>query len=603
MNDLVYNEIVATPGFELEFAVGTTYSLDAEIFLALSLSFSRLGDISQADFQNPLRMLEGLRRATDRMAVFCNRGGLRPPERSNPLYAMLDRCVFEVSNRKEPLANFHPKIWIIKERSLEDRSFRQIKLIVLSRNLTKDTSLDVAVSMTAPLGMGTDAATRKKHEPLKRLLEELAGFANQAKKKQIRSLAKDLDSLGPFKLDSQYVDYDFIPIHFGENFNSEIDFREELPGQRMMIVSPFIDPDVTTKYNGQSWDTPVKWMNDFVQLKEKVLVTRLESLTPEIMQLYSSPNREIWVMSQVAEQNDIQPMNLHAKMYFSWGSRHGGVYLWTGSANATHSGFYRNSEFLLRLTLRRGKNQFESFKAEFCDEKKQLCQRVTSLPEGIETSNENHSLSIKVRKILLKPNNLSARVITTEGVQHIIITAKKIKDIPASIKFAPIQEPFNERELSHDTKECIIPVSKSANLSEFYILTVTPREESGGELLKLVVKIPTIGIPEDRDDRIFRSLVDTREKFLNYVEIMITDRPQEQASLILSNSTDKNPGGGLSGPGRSATLYESLLRIAATNPGKLKDIQDVVGRLDADVVPGSFAQMADMFQRSLKKLR
>ena len=31
MNDLIYNEIVATPGYELEFAVGTTYSLDAEI--------------------------------------------------------------------------------------------------------------------------------------------------------------------------------------------------------------------------------------------------------------------------------------------------------------------------------------------------------------------------------------------------------------------------------------------------------------------------------------------------------------------------------------------------------------------------------------------
>lgn len=34
MNDVIYNEIVATPGYELEFAVGTTYSLDVD---ALSL--------------------------------------------------------------------------------------------------------------------------------------------------------------------------------------------------------------------------------------------------------------------------------------------------------------------------------------------------------------------------------------------------------------------------------------------------------------------------------------------------------------------------------------------------------------------------------------
>ena len=120
MNDLVYNEIVATPGYELEFAVGTTYSLDAEAFLAVALSFARLGDVTDADFQSPFRLLEGLRQANNRVAIFCNRGGLQPPMRTNPLYAMLDKSVFEVADERKgkELANFHPKIWVIKERSL-----------------------------------------------------------------------------------------------------------------------------------------------------------------------------------------------------------------------------------------------------------------------------------------------------------------------------------------------------------------------------------------------------------------------------------------------------------------------------------------------------
>lgn len=172
MNDLVYNEIVATPGYELEFAVGTTYSLDAEAYLAIALSFARLGDATDADFQSPLRLLEGLRQANKRVAIFCNRGGLQPPVRTNPLYAMLDKSVFEVADESKgkELANFHPKIWVIKEHSLDDRSKRQIKLIVMSRNLTKDSSLDIAVTMTAPLGIRTNAELRRKHQPLKDLL-------------------------------------------------------------------------------------------------------------------------------------------------------------------------------------------------------------------------------------------------------------------------------------------------------------------------------------------------------------------------------------------------------------------------------------------------
>ena len=138
MNDLIYNELVATPGYEIEFAVGTTYSMDAEAFLAVAMSMAHLGEANE--MESPVRLLEGIRQANRRVAIFINRGGLQPPVRKNPLYAMLDKSVFEVADerRGKELANFHPKLWIIREHSLDNASRRQIKLIVLSRNLTKD---------------------------------------------------------------------------------------------------------------------------------------------------------------------------------------------------------------------------------------------------------------------------------------------------------------------------------------------------------------------------------------------------------------------------------------------------------------------------------
>lgn len=603
MNDLVYNEIVASPGFELEFAVGTTYSLDADIFLALSLSFGRQGEITDADFQNPVRLLEGLRQATNRIAIFCNRGGLQPPKRRNPLYAMLDKCVFEVINNKEPLANFHPKLWLIKERSLDNRELRQLKLIVLSRNLTNDTSLDVAVAMTAPIGKAIKPELQRKHEPLKRMLEELAPFANPDKRKKIKRLIGDIDYLGEFELDREYVDYDFIPLHFGRNLNEDVDFRKELPGHKMMIVSPFLDKAETAVHKGMEVETPVSWLNEFSPNQEKILLTRLESLTPGIMELYSGENKEVWVLSPIAEQNDIMPMNLHAKMYFSFRPRRGGVYLWLGSANATHSGFYRNSEFLLRLTLRRGKKQFQTFKDEFCHEKKQLCRRIDFLPENVDTPLKDQTLAIKVRKNLIRPNNLSAEVEESDNGYLVKVRARRIKDIPGIIKIAPIQEPSNERELNPETKECIIPVSRVINLSELFILSVCPLESCEAEPVKIVIKIPTKGIPEDRDNRIYSSIIDTREKFLNYIEMMITDRPLEQAALVASFGEGGRVGGNGVDNSRYVSLYESLLRIVAVNPEKLEDIQDLVDHLDSRVIPPSFRQMAEMFKNSLKKLK
>ena len=590
MKDLVYNELVATPGYELEFAVGTTYSLDAEAFLAINLSLARLGDVTEADFQTPFRLLEGLNQANKRVAIFCNRGGLQPPLKMNPLYAMMDKSVFEVADDRKgyELSNFHPKLWIIKERAINNRNKRQIKLIVLSRNLTKDTSLDCGVSMTAQLGVRTNAKIRRKHQPLKDLLLILAEKADTDKKKKIKKLVKDIDSIGTFELSPQYEDYDFLPLHFGKNLNEEIDFKSELPGERMMVVSPFIDLD------------SLDWLNSYRKKQDKVLITRLDSLNPEIMNLYSGDNREIWVMSQIAEQNDIQPMTLHAKMYFSWGPKTGGVHIWLGSNNATHNGFSRNSEFLLKLKLKHGRRQFEDFKNEFCDEKKQICERVTYLPK-IESVKEDNFLARDVRKYLISRNNLSAEIIENNNCYYVIISAKKIRNIKGRITIAPIQEPWNEVPLMPQLRQCTIQVNCCSHLSEFYILKITSEDETA-EILKIAIKIPTKGIPKDRDDQIFRSLIDTREKFLSYVEMMITDRPQELASLLMQNdeaSLNHTSAGQMN---HSNALYESLLRLAATNPERLEDLQDLIKRLDVKVIPESFFQMCGKFKDSIKKI-
>lgn len=580
MDDLVYNEIVLSPGYEMVFAVGTTYSLDAEVYLAMSLAFARLGDAGVSATNSSYRMLEGLRRANGRIAMFCNRGGLLPPKCQNPLHAMLDKTVFEVSDTRKgrELANFHPKVWIIKERDVHDHSKMQIRLVVLSRNLTRDSSLDVATAMVAPMVSNPSSETISKHRPLKDFLLALAPYASSEKKRDIKKLAADIDKIDRFVLSLPYTDYDFMPLHFGTDLNPEIDFRQDMPGRKMAVVSPFIDAD------------SLSWLNSLDKSDEKVLVTRLDSLTPEIMQLYSAPESQVLVVSPVAEQNDIQPMNLHAKMYFSWRPRNGGACLWLGSANATHSGFHRNSEFLLRLTLKNGNRQFDDFKRIFYDEKNPLCRPVDSV-QPMQSSLPDRTLERSVRQILLSQGNMRAVVGKDDQGYIVTITARQAYGIGGDIFIAPVRNPENKALMPDHLSQCQIHMAHASDLSEFYVLHVVPHDPTLSTV-EMVIKIPTEGIPADRDDQIFRNMLNAPHKILGFVEMMITDQPQ-QLSMLDVATTDGKDGYGSTVPVRYTAIYESLLKTYATDPKRIDEIRDVIRRLDPKVVPSELSQIIE----------
>ena len=75
-------ELLRPPsGFEIDLAVGTTFSLDLLSALILPLSFALL-DWEHADGErpaDPLAILEALRRYGDRFTIFCQSGQMRLP--------------------------------------------------------------------------------------------------------------------------------------------------------------------------------------------------------------------------------------------------------------------------------------------------------------------------------------------------------------------------------------------------------------------------------------------------------------------------------------------------------------------------------------------
>ena len=137
------------------------------------------------------------------------------------------------------------------------------------------------------------------------------------------------------------------------------------------------------------------------------------------------------------------------------------------------------------------------------------------------------------------------------------------------------------------------------HLSEFYVF-----EAHDGDITKRALcKVPTVGMPAMRDNWIYQSVVNTREKFMNYVSLMLSEDPVELLSAQEFLSTEN--AGSSSSQSQQQTfpqIYEQLLRVAYSSPRMLRDVNELVNRLGTEVVPKDFADMLTNFTNIIKQL-
>lgn len=97
-NRLNYSDILKPPvDYEVEFAIGRTYSLDLEALIGVPLALSLAEEMSHTFQDNPIFMLEGLRRASDKFMIFCEAGQIKVPQKNNTIFALLENSVSEIA--------------------------------------------------------------------------------------------------------------------------------------------------------------------------------------------------------------------------------------------------------------------------------------------------------------------------------------------------------------------------------------------------------------------------------------------------------------------------------------------------------------------------
>ncbi|MCQ2977309.1 MAG: hypothetical protein MJ232_04770 [archaeon] len=633
-NRLDYGNILSPPNnYELDFAIGTTYSLDLDSLVGASISLGLSEDTDSELINNPVYLLDALKKTGDKIALFCEGGQIHPPSKPTPLYILLEKMVFQVvtsKNNKSRYPSFHPKIWLIRFQNKETKN-PLYRIIVLSRNLTFDRSWDISFTMDGEkvLDECDHLITTDKNEQLIDLLKYLRRFTKDSKKSnKISKIIGELNYIHFDLNDKKFHDFDFIVNGINDEYTIKnyplfTDTFDEI-----LIMSPFLTGSVINDFNQRA-----KAQRECILITKSMSLGKLSpedcdnfevyTLKDEIIDgetLISEDENEFKYEEPIYEKNknefkyeepiyekdensliseDIAKQDIHAKLFMvRKGSR---CDLYLGSLNASHNSIYGNVEFMIRLHSKgRYLNITKLAEDIFNGEKggKNSPFQLVSLKNMIdEETNENNHLDSVIK--LINRYKPKAEIINKNNKYDIELKLNKLDSIKEnklyenidSIKINPL---LSDKEEEIDDKIVFKDLDK-LQLSEFFITTIKENDET----FKRVIKIPTENMPTDRENEVINSIIKDKDSFIVYVafllgeEYILTgfDNKYNQEKSYFTNSFEL----------QLPALYEKMLKTAYYDPKRFKELDFLIKSISQDgVIPKGFEELYNTFEEVIK---
>ena len=590
-NDRVdYGELLSADAYyELDKAVGLTYSLDMEALMGIPLCLGMHGEMTTGQKNNPLYVLEAIRRTGKKLSIFCNAGCIKVPKTESRLYSLLEDSIHEVRmpNYKN---NFHPKLWILHYHNIHDGSL-MIKIVTLSRNLTFDQSMDVAVDMEGFVG----SKINPKNQPIADLLTFVSQF--DSNKNRYKILIENIRRVESFELLDCFDDYEFHPFGiYGKNENGikRIPLSEHRKSPREMfrdcyalfVVSPFLSEsvigDLLDDYSKNPESGPVK----------RCLITRDTSVTRRIYDAFNRRGGDgVWTINPALSSNDALEdgdtfgyvnRDVHAKIFFT-DKYNESKKLYLGSLNASNNAFDHNVEFLLELSYKPYHASYESVRDDFLpvDDEKNGCPfvQMTGFDE-IEKADEESKVDFREAVYGVK----SAEVISCEGSFSIKVYCDHAFD---GITIRPFYVKTNIKPL---TEEVVFEGISLSNLSNMFILS-----KDGEDCL---IRLEVTGMPsEEREDAIFNDIISNRPMFMTYMRYLLDEDFYDSISFEELFSQSRDAGDNPEGYGFAVEpgIYERMLKVAAEYPERFDSMYEVVEKIDDEKIGEEFRQLLELF--------
>ena len=594
---LLFDALRPPLGYQLDLAVGTSYTLDLFTLLTIPLSFT-MSDCNDEEGNinpDPLALLNSIRRYSEKMSVFCQAGRILVPPKKLML-ANLEKSVVQVTAR-HPKGLFHPKVWVLRFVPTGDLSPGPDTLpvvyrcLVASRNITFDRSWDTIVILDGELGQKPNQQQTK---PLKQFIRFLprqmvkstsAGAKEQAKS-ICRTISGELDRV-TFELPEGFTDLKFLPLGIHAK-NPPMPWSTSSGRyQNLVVISPFLSDRI---------------VKDLAALANRpTLVSREHELDKRKPETLSAFQQQVFYMDPDADPEDLQEgteeaaeeqdtpeslSGLHAKIVLA--DQGNETHLWTGSANATNAAYHRNVEFLVQLTGSRYLCGVEKFLG---DEESTAGFQGLLVPYSPQDNDDDED-ETDVREINqqidslrteLAVSDLQAQVVKHEEDDRfdVTLTLEPEVQIPKQLTVRCWPTTLNHDSFAVSLRGTVteIPftgVSFEA-LTSFYAFTIRS-EVKGVENCQFVLNVPLEGAPEDRMQKLLLSVLKDRSSVLRYLYLLLADDGMEARQIIHALLKTERDGSRLNRPvGIDAfPLLESLLQALANDPDKIDRVHRVV---------------------------
>lgn len=587
-----------TPPPEMVFdeAVGTTFSLDPAVLLSVPVHLALLSGERGTQLKDGIAVLEAVRRLSEKITVFAQRGRLQVPEPPNILYGLLEKMVVEVTAPHGGV--FHPKLWVLRFVDPDDESQFLLRLMVLSRNLTTDRSWDLALTLEGRPKGRRRAENRDFGEFIAALPNLAFGTADRQRRAQVRRLADDI----------RRTDWELPPGFSSIAFHVlGLNNKSWTPewSQRMAVISPFCSDNALDHLTSTTRNA-------------EAIISRPETLAgldAETRSWFS----QVKCLDEAAETEDGEDQDenavrdtygLHAKAYIferSWYT-----HIAVGSANATNAALLgpKNVEILVELAGKKSRiggidsllneDGFGEILMDFPEpeESEDIDEEKAAAEKALEDA--RLALAKAKLKIRIEPANESkdAWDLVLFGKAALPNGITSLKCWPVTVtadRAMNVMSLFSEGE----SRFGFFATSSLTGLIAFDLRT-SHREVFG----RFVLNLPVIGMPEERDSAILKTVVNNRDGFLRYLLLLLGDLGK--GWIPPAPGDGGGNGKWIVGGYDGMPLLEELVRAYSRDPQQLREVEAVVkklteGQKEEQIVPSEFLALWDVFKTALEK--
>jgi hypothetical protein len=562
--------------YALDFAVGTTFSLDLVALLTTPLGFTRFelqdsegSDIGDTDAHILVRTIHEF---ADKITIFGQAGRIAAPRAPRPLLSMLEEMVIEVAAPREGCV-FHPKVWALRY-SAEGEPVHY-RLLVLSRNLTFARCWDTVLVLDGKLqeranGIGANRS----------LGDFFAALPSMAVRPPLSS--RTTERVEQLQREIRKVQFDrpdgieelaFHPLGIPSLRPKPFDVRI----QRSLVVAPFLTASQLAKLAQKG--------------RGDVLVSRLDSLE-KLNKKQLAPFAEVFALDpaaaidpEKATDQQVEPFNegagLHAKLFVAddgWNA-----HVWTGSANATSAAFDGNVEFLVQMTGKKVDFGVEAcLKARdgvttFRDLLKPYSPREEGIPDDPASVALDNMLEAARTQLSVLP--WRALVIETEGTLSLELSSHAIPRLPegvTGVRIHPITlQAAMAQPLTAEAPRLIFKGITTEAISSFFTIEVVADCSGQTQACRFVVNAPLSGAPADRRETLLRSMLQDRRQVIRFLLLLLGDF---DGGVAEHGNDGVSPWRGRS-PFASEddqALLEPLLRALDRDPSRLDHVERIL---------------------------